>query len=367
MRSETVPALVATAPGQMQMRQIAEPADLGGGALGKVLAAGLCGSDPPLLAGAHGSHLFPFLLGHENVVRIERADETYLERHGVNVGDRVLVEEFVPCGLCASCRSGHANMCPRTDFRSPSFLRYGRTPLAVTPGLWGGLAERLYMHPDAALHPIPPSLTPTAALLAVPIANGLRWVVDVGGARPGDSVVVMGPGGHGLGCVIAAKDVGAAPVILVGTDSDGERLALGRDLGADITVTNSEDVAGVVGEATAGELARVVVDVTGSPAGAALAPKLAGRHGRVVLAGGAVGAGFPSDLVTVRELAVYGVRGHLSDGLERALALLDRTGLANTTEISAPVELTGVADALRLLADGHARRPAHFAISYPNP
>ncbi|MPZ93779.1 MAG: zinc-binding dehydrogenase [Propionibacteriales bacterium] len=366
-------ALVCTAPRRAEIRRVAVPRALGDGGMGRVLAAGVCGSDLSLFRGGPiAERLWPLVLGHETVVRVDASSHVLAERWGVGVGDRVFVEEFIPCGWCQTCRSGNYRVCPRTDFRSERFVRYGRTSLDSGPGLWGGFAEYLYLHPDARLHPVPDSVESQVAALATPIANGLRWVRTVADTQPADNVVVLGPGAHGLGCVAAARQVGAHEVIVIGRSSDGQRLDVATALGATAALRiDHDDVLAEVHRRTAGRGADVVVDATGSAEAASLAPRFAARSGRVVLAGGTTGPAddFPVDLVTSRELSILGVRGHDGYDIARALRLIEAK-TADFSLMSAPATVLSEGAALLtdLCADdatGHA--PHHVLVPGPEP
>lgn len=345
-------ALVSTGPQQAEYRAVPVPGELSGGGLGRVLAAGVCGSDLSLFRGGPiASRIWPHILGHETVVQVDRSAPALAERWGVAEGDRVFVEEFIPCGWCEMCRSGRYRTCPRTDFRSDRFLRYGRTSLKTGPGLWGGFSEYLYLHPDARLHRVPDGVASHQAVLATPLANGLRWVGTIADTRFDDSVVVLGPGAHGLGCVVAAQEAGARQVILVGLSTDAGRLAVGAKLGASAVLrSDAEDIADEVRGRTGGAGAQVVIEVTGSPEAAGLAVRLARHGGRVVLAGGASAPapGFPVDLITARELAILGVRGHEGHDIARALRLIASGKYPVDTMTATP---TPLADGANLLAE----------------
>ena len=360
-------ALVTTGPLAIDLESVPVPGELGEGGLGRVLAAGVCGSDLDLLrGGAVAERLWPLVLGHETVVRVESCSPTLTDRWSVGPGDLVFVEEFIPCGWCGVCRRGDYRVCPRTDFRSTSFLRYGRTSLTTGAGLWGGFADYLYLHPNARLHPLPDGLPARTAVLATPVANGLRWVRRSADTRPGECVVVLGPGAHGLGCVAAARRIGAGEVVLVGRSGDEERLQAGLALGATaVLLSDRDDVEAQVRSRTGGRGADVVLDVTGAPEVATLAVRLAARTGRVVFAGGGSGTAsqFPVDLVMSRELHLLGVRGHGGDDIAEALGVLADESCDLTAMSSAPTALADGAALLRRLCDPETtHQPPHHVL-----
>ena len=61
----------------------------------------------------------------------------------------------------------------------------------------------------ALFHKMDDSVSLEAAPFYVSISNGIRWVQREAEVGVGDTVVILGPGQLGLGCVVAAKEVGA--------------------------------------------------------------------------------------------------------------------------------------------------------------
>jgi threonine dehydrogenase-like Zn-dependent dehydrogenase len=104
------------------------PADAG---LLKIEAAGVCGSDWHM----YNSDRPPRIMGHENVGRVYQLGPVAAQRWGLNEGDRVALEEYLPCGHCGLCRSGEFRLCEQTESRRPGALRYGTTPISEPPGL----------------------------------------------------------------------------------------------------------------------------------------------------------------------------------------------------------------------------------------
>ena len=187
-------------------------------------------------------------------------------RWGVKEGDLVALEEYLPCGHCDYCRTGEYRSCMSTDHQRLGAIRYGSTPIAVWPSLWGGYSHYLYLRPRSVFHKVPPGIPPHIAAMALPIGNGFQWICLDAGAGPGKVVVIQGPGQQGLGCVIAAKAAGADTIILSGLKRDADRFAVAQALGATHTIAvDEEDLLSAVARITDGRMADIVVEVSGSP------------------------------------------------------------------------------------------------------
>jgi hypothetical protein len=102
----------------------------------------------------------------------------------------------------------------------------------------------------------------------------------------GDVVVIFGPGQHGLGCVAAAKQLGAAQIIVAGTENHDARLADARRLGATATlVLNKGWLRDAVMDLSDGRGADIVLDLSNSMAqNIATAVDLCEPRGRMIVA-----------------------------------------------------------------------------------
>nr|MBA3737103.1 alcohol dehydrogenase catalytic domain-containing protein [Actinomycetota bacterium] len=227
-------AAVAVGGKRVELQEFPLPEPLDTGGLLRVEACGVCGSD---IKKYGASPMLPTILGHESVGRIARVGETAARRWGVSEGDRVLLEEYLPCGHCVDCRSGEFRSCNQTDNHLQSgAIRYGSTPVEVPPALWGGYSEYQYLHPSSVIHRVPDGVPAEQAAFALPLSNGIQWTQLDAGVRMGDVVVILGPGQQGIGCLIASKAAGAGRVIVSGLSRDRARLELARELGADRVV-----------------------------------------------------------------------------------------------------------------------------------
>lgn len=347
---------------ELQEFPLPEPHDTGG--LLRVEACGVCGSD---IKKYGALSMLPTILGHESVGRIVRVGETASRRWGVSEGDRVLLEEYIPCGHCVDCRSGEFRSCNQTDNHlGAGGIRYGSTPVEVPPALWGGYSEYQYLHPSSVIHQVPDGVPADQAAFALPLSNGIQWTQLDADVRMGDVVVILGPGQQGIGCLIASKAAGAGLVIVSGLSRDRARLELAVELGADrIVDVDRESLVDVVDDATHGLGANVVIDASGAGV-TSLETTLAAVHkrGTVVLASGNTGGPVPVDVIQIRrkQLRVLGVRGHSYRAVELALAIIGAGSLPLDRIGGLPFKLSETETALQAIdgRDGYDR--VHAAV-----
>lgn len=323
-----VAAAVSYEFGRTQVTEIPMPDIPGDAGLLRVEMTGVCGSDWPYYRKYPGTK-GPLILGHEPVGRVERLGRIAADRFGVKEGDRVALEEYLPCGHCKDCRSGDFRLCDATDtLNRPDAVRYGSTPISRAPSLWGGYSRFQYLHPNSVFHVVPDHVPAKRATLALPLGNGVEWAYLQGKARIGEAVVIQGPGQQGLACVIAAKEAGASCIIVTGlsTPADERRLALARQLGADhIVNVDRQDLFQAVSDATGGDMADLVIDcASGGTETVTSAIGLARKSGRIILGGRKFKAipDFDSDVLISRFLTVKGMRGHSYDAVELGLGII---------------------------------------------
>ncbi len=356
-------AAVAVQPYLTEIRDFTIPEVGPDTGLLRVVATGICGSDWTMYKNKEPG---PRILGHEMVGVIEALGEIAADRWGVKQGDLVALEEYLPCGHCEFCRSGEYRSCLETDTQLPGTIRYGSTPVAVAPGLWGGYSQYLYLHPRTVFHKVPAGVPPHIASMALPIGNGFQWIQFDAGGGPGKTVVIQGPGQQGLGCVIAAKTVGCDRIIVTGLGRDESRLKLARDLGADHAVNVEEEAPeDAVRRLTDGRMADIVVEATtAGPEIVNSSLSLLRKHGVLVLAtrtGKPVPA-FDADKMVKMQIKVLGTRGHGYGSVEIALNMMRSKKFQLELLSSHLIGLADLDDALHMVGGQTKERCIHVTV-----
>ena len=318
----TMRAFVVTAPGQADVREVAAPVAQPGEVVIDVERAGVCGTDVEFFTGEmaylHDGHArFPMRLGHEWAGTVSAAgpgaDPAW-------IGRRVTGDTMLGCGACGRCRGGYQHVC---ESRQEVGIRGGRP---------GALAEQLAM-PVSALRALPATVDAVLGALAEPGGNALRSAQGAG-LRPGERVLVLGPGTIGLLVAMFARAAGAEVHLLGRSDRS---LGFARSLGFG-------------GVWTADELPRLtfdaVVDASNSPDLPARAVELVEPGRRVVYVGI---AGRPSVIdsraLALKDVTAVGVLSG-SPGLTGAIDLYASGAVDPRPLIAATVGLDGIAAVL---------------------
>lgn len=81
------------------------------------------------------------ILVHETVGFVTEIGADAAALWGVQVGNRVALEEYLPCGHCHYCRTGEFPLCDNTDTLVGTGIRFGSTSIDVAPSRWGGYSQ----------------------------------------------------------------------------------------------------------------------------------------------------------------------------------------------------------------------------------
>lgn len=346
-----VQAAVKIGVERTELQQFERPAIGADDGLLRVEVCGVGGSDPEMYRRATR---IPAIMGHEIVGTVDEIGLAAAARWGLRPGDRIAVQEYLPCWHCRWCLQGDFRLCVECDFftkHEHDPLRYGTSTCTIPPHLWGGYAQMVYLAPNAVVHKVPANMSAELATLAIPFGNGFQWAVYDGGTQPGSTVLVIGPGQQGLGCVFAAKIAGATTVIVAGHTRDRSRLDLALRIGADVAVdSETEDLRERVMHVTGGAGVDVVVDTTGDRTGSVAADALALAAKGAFLSLNGLEQQVPLGEIKRKYLTVRAPRGHSYRSIETALHALATSPLPVAELCSHSYGLGEVHDAIHATA-----------------
>ena len=166
------------------------------------------------------------------------------------VGDRVVVEPAMSCGIYRFCVSGHDDLCAERQMigsnRDGGYAEYLAAP-----------AVNAFVIPDEVSYE-------AAAALPTTFMPVWRIVVRQGQLKPWETALVLSASsGVGVAAIQVAKHVVGARVIT--TTSTPEKAARAREIGADeVILYNDEDIAERVAVLTDGRGVDLVVDHVGA-------------------------------------------------------------------------------------------------------
>jgi len=192
-----------------------------GEVLVRVQAVGICGSDLGLIQGEGPPWAkWPIVPGHEVCAEVVELGENVED---LSVGDRVAQHGFVFCGRCPACRDGRYYQCDEIQ-------EIGFT-------VDGGYRE-FEAVPAYTLTPLPDDISDLEATQIDSAGCTLHALQRVS-TRFTDTAAVLGPGSLGLFGVQLLERRGIDDIVLTGIHD--ERLAAGRQLGADATIDITEE------------------------------------------------------------------------------------------------------------------------------
>ena len=251
----------------------------------KVLLAGVCSTDLEMLKGYYD---FTGIPGHEFVGQVVDANG-----HPGLLGKRVIGDINISCGECERCLQQEPSQCMQR--RTLGIFNYN-----------GVFAEYCKL-PAKNLTVVPDSVSAVLAVFTEPTAAAMRILEQVQ-VKPSDRVIVVGAGRLGLLIAQVLKNTGCNLKVVV---RRAEPAAILNGLG----------IMAVYADEIKGELADIIVEVTGSPEGFELSRSLTRARGTLVLKSTFTGAvSVNLSKLVVDEITLVGSRcGNSPAGL-RALS-----------------------------------------------
>jgi alcohol dehydrogenase/L-iditol 2-dehydrogenase len=292
----------APEPHSVELREFARPEPGADDVILAVEAVGVCGSDLHQWTSTHSWKVnYPVVLGHEFGGRIAAVGGAV---RGWKEGDRVVSETA-------------AVIDPDSPLSREGLYNLDPTRRGFGYGVDGAMT-RFVRVPARCLHRVPDGLAMEQAALTEPCCVAYNAVVNNSRVRPGDRVVVLGPGPIGILCAAMARLAGAQ-VAIVGLERDRARLEVAKAYGCEV----------IVGDASAWAKARDglgvdgVVDAAGASAVLRIAMELVRPNGWITKVGwGPQPLGFSLDPLVQKNITLQGSFSHNWPVWERVLALL---------------------------------------------
>lgn len=293
---------------------------------------GVCGSDLHQWKATHSWMVnYPVVLGHEFCGIIADKGKRV---NGWNYGERVVSETAAIINLNnPMSRVGLYNLDP------------GRKGFGY--GVNGAMTKYINV-PARCLHRIPDELSFTEACLTEPCCVAYGAVVEQSHLKPGDRVIVLGPGTIGLLCAAVAVICGAE-VAVVGLLCDVNRLEIARQYGCQT----------IIGDASAwaserdGLGADCVIDAAGTSVTLQTAMQLVRPNGQITKVGwGPQSLGYSLDPLVQKGIRLQGSFSHNWPIWERVITLLDSGKLDVKPLIGGEWPITQWQEAFEKMHDG---------------
>ncbi|KQS26621.1 zinc-dependent alcohol dehydrogenase [Dyadobacter sp. Leaf189] len=183
-----------------------------GDAIVRVTRSCICGSDLHLYHGMVPDTRVGTTFGHEFIGVVEEIGDAV---QNLKVGDNVLVPFNIACGKCVFCEQGLFGNCHESNPEATAvggIFGYSHT----AGGFDGGQAEYVRV-PYADVGPmiIPDNMDHDDAVLLTDVFPTGYQAAEMGGIKPGDTVVVFGAGPVGIMAAKSAWLFGAGRVIVI--------------------------------------------------------------------------------------------------------------------------------------------------------
>ncbi len=297
-------AVVNYAPekGSVEIREIDMPVIGEEDVLLQVANVGVCGSDLHQWTADHSWPVnYPVVLGHEFGGHIAQLGNRVT---GWKEGDRVVSETAAIINSNSPMsRTGLYNL-------DPDRKGFGY-------GVNGAMTQFVRV-PARCLHRVPDNVPFEHACLTEPCCVAYNAVVNNSRLKPGDRVIVLGPGTIGILCAAVARLCGAE-VAVVGLAADAHRLNIAKQYGCEAITGDATEWA----KRADGLGADCVIDAAGTSITLKIAMQLVRPNGHITKVGwGPQPLGFSLDPLVQKNVTLQGSFSHNWPVWERVIALL---------------------------------------------
>ncbi len=310
-------AAIWQGPGEMTLGTVPDPVCPPDGALLRVTATGICGTDVRVFFNGDRRIEGPWLLGHEICGEVLEVGPDAHDAAHVGVGDAVHCISTLYCGRCRLCRSGNEHICLHYQlmgFDFPgAYAEYVAIPAIACKGLFR----------------IPDGLSHAHATFTDPLSDAICGHKDIAIGLD-QTVAVVGAGPVGIAHCALARAQGASSVLLLETAANRLTLAegvLGQDRMQYLEVAGDDGIA-AVRAATDDFGADVVIVACSSDRAQEQAMEMAAPRGRVLFFGGlpkgTTHMRFPSNILHYQEVQVHGSYASRYRDQQQALDMLAR-------------------------------------------
>lgn len=297
-------AVVNYAPekGSVELRSISIPEIGEEDVLLKVANVGVCGSDLHQWTADHSWPVnYPVVLGHEFGGHIAAIGSRVV---GLKEGDRVVSETA-------------AIIDPNNPMSRAGLYNLDPTRKGFGYGVNGAMTEYVKV-PARCLHKVPDQLPFEQACLTEPCCVAFNAVVENARIKPGDRVIVLGPGTIGILCAAMARLCGA-DVAIVGLEADQHRLQIAAQYGCTPIVGDATEWA----KERDGMGADAIIDAAGISVTLKIALQLVRPKGLISKVGwGPQPLNFSLDPLVQKNVTLQGSFSHNWPIWERVLALM---------------------------------------------
>jgi L-iditol 2-dehydrogenase len=303
----------------------------------RIEAALTCGTDLKVFKRGYHARMIvpPAVFGHELSGTISELGNGVTDW---KIGDRAVVANSAPCGICFFCRAGQENLCDDLQFLNGAYAE-----TIVVPAR---LVEKNLLR-------IKPATSFRDAALTEPLACVVQGVNDTK-LQSGQKVLVLGAGPIGLMFVALAHDLGCQ--VSVG-GRRAVRLAAAQKLGATevIDLGDGEGLVEKIRTATKRQF-DVVIEAIGKPETWQAAVTLVRKGGTVNFFGGCPAGttvSFDTQTIHYSNLTLLASFHHTPRAIRRALELIEAGVISADDFVDGECPLTQLPELFRSMAAGN--------------